>query len=114
MTQMIINDSMTLTLSSDLKIVITRTFAAPRRLVFEAWTTPEYIKRWWGISRVEMISCEVDLRAGGAWRYVNREANGSEFAFSGVYQEVVPYERLVYTEMYEPMTEHAYTSPSTK
>ncbi|BAY99765.1 hypothetical protein NIES37_37480 [Tolypothrix tenuis PCC 7101] len=95
----------TVTLPSDTEILITRVFNAPRRLVFQAWTQPEHIKRWFGgCSSMTMTVCEIDLRVGGAWRYVLHEPkNNIEHAFYGEYREIVPPERLVTTEIYEPV-----------
>jgi uncharacterized protein YndB with AHSA1/START domain len=86
---------------SDREIVLTRAFDAPRDLVFEAWTKPEHVRHWWGWRSSTMVQCEADVRPGGSWRYVTREANGVEVPFTGVYQEVVPPERLVHTEIYD-------------
>ncbi|MBD2340982.1 SRPBCC domain-containing protein [Calothrix sp. FACHB-156] len=95
----------TVTLPSDTEILITRIFNAPRRLVFEAWTQPEHVKRWFGgCSSMTMTVCEIDLRVGGSWRYVLHDPKNSiEHAFSGKYREIVPPERLVTTEIYEPV-----------
>jgi uncharacterized protein YndB with AHSA1/START domain len=89
------------TLPSDTQILITRDFNAPRHLVFRAWTTPDLIGRWWAGDRGEVTSIEVDLRAGGTWRYVMTANGGFEVAFHGQYQEVVPGERIVSTEVFE-------------
>lgn len=88
---------------SDREITLTRLFDAPRRLVFEAMTRPEHVRRWWGIldDRYSVHVCDIDLRPGGAWRFVGRGPRG-EFAFRGVYREIAPPDRLVYTEIYEP------------
>jgi uncharacterized protein YndB with AHSA1/START domain len=98
-------NSYTFTVStpSECAIRMTRLFDAPRHLVFEALTRPEHVTRWWGRlgEGYSVPVCEVDLRPGGAWRYVNRHPKG-EAAFHGVYREVVPPERLVFTEIYEP------------
>lgn len=93
--------SAVLTLPTDTQIVITREFAAPKHLVFKAWTTPELIKRWWHAKRGEVTVAEVDLRVGGKWRWAMVTPDGMEVAFHGEYREVVPNERLVYTEVYE-------------
>jgi uncharacterized protein YndB with AHSA1/START domain len=77
--------------------VITRVFDAPRRLVFEAWTRPEHLMRWWGPRDLTLSRCEVDLRPGGAWRFVLRALDGNEYGFGGEYREILPPERLVYT-----------------
>src|SRR5450755_826465 len=89
------------TLPADTQILITREFSAPRHLVYAAWTTPELIKRWWSGDRGEVTIAEVDLRAGGAWRFVITDSGGSEVVFHGEYREIVPDERIVATEMYE-------------
>ena len=97
---------LTITLPSDLEIVMTREFDAPRRLIFEAFTRPEHLRRWWGPRYLTLTVCEVDLRPGGAWRFVQRTPDGQEFGFRGVYQEIVPPERLAYTFVFEPFPEH--------
>ena len=89
------------TLPTDKQIQITREFAAPRQLVYKAYTTPELIRRWWSGDRGEVTSAEVDLRVGGRWRYVMTANGGFEVAFHGEYREIVPDERLVTTEVYE-------------
>jgi uncharacterized protein YndB with AHSA1/START domain len=88
---------------SDREIVLTRLFDAPRSLVFDAMTKPEHVRRWWGIldERYSVTVCEIDLRPGGAWRFVGRGPQG-EVAFYGVYREIAPPERLVFTEIYAP------------
>jgi uncharacterized protein YndB with AHSA1/START domain len=95
--------AMTLTVKSEREVVLTRLFEAPRRLVFEAYTRPEHVRQWWGLRGSTMTLCEMDVRPGGAWRYVVREADGSENAFRGEYREVVPPERLVQTFEFEGM-----------
>jgi uncharacterized protein YndB with AHSA1/START domain len=99
------------TLPSDTQIMITREFEAPRHLVYRAYTTPELIKRWWSGERGEVISAEVDLRPGGTWRYVMVANGGFEVGFHGEYQEIVPNERIVATEVFEGMPDaHALTT----
>lgn len=89
----------TYTTPSDLEIAMTRVFDAPRRLVWEAWTNPEHLPHWMlGPDGWTMPVCEIDLRPGGAWRFVWRREDGSEMAMTGVYQEIVAPERLVNTE----------------
>jgi uncharacterized protein YndB with AHSA1/START domain len=95
----------TVSLPSDTGILITREFAAPRHLVYRAWTEPDLIRRWWHANRGEIVSIDVDLRVGGTWRYVMTATGGFEVAFHGVYREIVPDERLVSTEVYEAMPE---------
>ena len=104
----------TLTTPSDRELVITAVLEAPRRLVFEAATRPEHVKRWWGPRRFTMTVCEIDLRPGGAWRYALRDKeSGHEDAWSGVYREIVAPERLVYTEGWEGMPGHDYLVTAT-
>jgi uncharacterized protein YndB with AHSA1/START domain len=91
------------TLPSDTQILITREFAAPRHLVYSAWTTPEHIKRWWSGKRGRVTVADVDLRVGGTWRYVMVANAGFEVAFHGEYREIVHNERIVSTEIYEAM-----------
>ena len=93
----------TVTLPTDEQILITREFDAPKHLVYEAWTTPELVKRWWSGQRGEVTSAEIDLRVGGMWRYVMDAAGGFEVAFHGEYREIVPNERIVTTEVFEGM-----------
>jgi uncharacterized protein YndB with AHSA1/START domain len=93
----------TVTVPNDDQILITREFDAPKHLVYEAWTTPELVKRWWTANRGEATSCEIDLRVGGRWRYAMRTPEGLEVAFHGEYREIVPNERIVSTEVYEAM-----------
>jgi uncharacterized protein YndB with AHSA1/START domain len=94
-------------LPADTDILITRVFDAPKHLVYRAYTTPELIRRWWSGNKGEMTVADVDLRVGGAWRYVMIAEGGFEVAFHGVYHEIVPEERLVFTEIYEGAPEPA-------
>ena len=90
------------TTPSDRQIVLTRTFDAPRRLVFDAYTKPELLKRWLGVhGGWSLAVCEIDLRVGGAYRYVWRGPDGAEMGMGGVYREVVPPERIVSTEKFD-------------
>ncbi|HEU4534076.1 MAG TPA: SRPBCC family protein [Polyangiaceae bacterium] len=93
-----------LELTSDREIVIRRTFRAPPSVVFEAWTKPEFVKRWWApASRgAAVIECDADVRPGGEYRYVTAVGPGQRFAFFGKYLEIVPPTRLVYTQVFEP------------
>ena len=93
------------TLPADTQILITREFDAPKHLVYKAWTTPELVRQWWTARRGEMTVCEIDLRVGGAWRYVMVADGGFEVGFHGEYREIVPNERLVSTEAYEGIPE---------
>jgi uncharacterized protein YndB with AHSA1/START domain len=93
----------TVTLPTDEQILITREFNAPKHLVYEAYTTPELVKRWWSGQRGEMTLAEIDLRVGGAWRYVMVADGGFEVGFHGEFREIVANERIVSTEVYEGM-----------
>jgi uncharacterized protein YndB with AHSA1/START domain len=95
--------SAVVTLPSDTTVLITREFAAPRHLVYQAWTQPEHIRRWWHAKRGEVTLVEVDLRVGGKWRYVMLAHGEFEVGFHGVFREIVPNERIVSTEVYEGM-----------
>ncbi|SRR6266508_3018658 len=97
------SDTFKVSTPSDREIRLTRVFDAPRHLVFEAMTKPEHIRRWWGClaEGYSVPVCEVDLRPGGRWHFVNRHPKG-EAGFHGVYREITPPERLVFTEIYEP------------
>jgi uncharacterized protein YndB with AHSA1/START domain len=91
----------TLTLPADDQILITRAFDAPRHLVYRAWTTPQLVSRWWAGKRGEVTLVEIDLRVGGAWRYVMTAHGEFEVGFHGEYRELVENERIVSTEVYE-------------
>jgi len=95
------NDNFSLTLPSDREIRIRRVLEAPRRLVFEAMSKPQHIRRFWGPRFMTMTTCEVDFRVGGAWRFVLAAPDGSEHPFTGVYKEIVPPERIVQTFIYD-------------
>jgi uncharacterized protein YndB with AHSA1/START domain len=89
------------TLPTEEQILITREFDAPKHLVWQAFTTPELVKRWWNAKRGEMTVAEIDLQVGGKWRYVMVTDDGFEVGFHGEYREIVPGERIVSTETYE-------------
>jgi len=91
----------TFTTPSDREIVITRVFDAPRELVFEALTNSEHVPQWYGPRGWTLPVCDIDLRPGGAWRFVLRSADGQEMGMGGVYQEITPPVRLVSTESYD-------------
>ena len=93
--------AMTMSVPSDREIVLARDFEAPRDLVFEAFTKPEHLKRWWGLRGSTLRVCDVDLRPGGQWRFITRGADGHENPFRGEYREITPPERLVYTLVYD-------------
>jgi uncharacterized protein YndB with AHSA1/START domain len=92
----------------DLSLVVERTFDAPRELIWKAWTSPEHVALWWGYQGVKLPICEIDLREGGSYRFVQHAPDGSELPFIGVYKEVVKPERLVYTQIFdvEPYSIH--------
>ena len=90
-----------ITLPSDREILITRTFDAPAAVIFRAWTTPDLVKRWWGFDTSEWLVCDIDLREGGRWRYLTREADGTEVGFHGEYLEIEAPRRIVSTEVFE-------------
>ncbi|GAB3144128.1 SRPBCC family protein [Amycolatopsis sp. NPDC004378] len=92
---------MEITTPADDRILITREFDAPRHLVYRAWTTPELVKRWWAGHRGTTTKVEMDLRPGGRWRFVLETNDGAEVGFHGEYREVVPEEKVVYTEVFE-------------
>ncbi|MQA28531.1 MAG: ATPase [Luteitalea sp.] len=96
------SDSFKVTTPSDQEIRMTRLFSAPRHLVFEAMTKPEHVTQWWGRlgEGYSVPVCEIDLRVGGRWRFVNSHPQG-EAAFSGEYREITPPSRLVFTEIFE-------------
>jgi uncharacterized protein YndB with AHSA1/START domain len=98
---MVSSGTATVELPTDEQILITREFDAPKHLVFKAYTTPELVKRWWSGQKGEVTIAEIDLRVGGKWRWVMVASEGFEVAFHGEYQEIVPDERLVSTEIYE-------------
>lgn len=82
----------------DLDIVITREFAAPRRLVFDAHTRPELLRRWFGPHGWRLDVCEIDLRVGGVWYYLMRGPDGAEMTLRGTYLDIVAPERIVTSE----------------
>jgi uncharacterized protein YndB with AHSA1/START domain len=101
------------TLPADDQILIEREFAAPAHLVWRAVTEPELVRRWWHAGRGAMTTCEIDLRVGGAWRYAMRPEGGEEFAFYGEFLELVPDEKVVQTETFEPFPDHPSTNTMT-
>jgi uncharacterized protein YndB with AHSA1/START domain len=94
------NNATTVERASDLELVVTRTFNAPARIVFAAWTTPDLLMRWWAPKSfgVVLLACEVDVRVGGAVRFVmGHPASEQPMEFFGKYLEVTPPSRLVWT-----------------
>jgi uncharacterized protein YndB with AHSA1/START domain len=86
---------------SEREVLLTRVFAAPREMVFKALSQPELLKRWCGPSGWTMAMCEVDFTVGGKWRFLMRRPDGKEFGQFGVYQEIVPNEKIVNTELWD-------------
>lgn len=83
------------------EIVVRRRLAAPPHRVFAALTSPELLPQWMDAAGRALVSCEIDLRPGGRYRYVFRSTSGRSFGMSGTYLEVVPNQRLVHTESYD-------------
>jgi uncharacterized protein YndB with AHSA1/START domain len=103
-------DGTTLELPTDREILITRSFDAPARIVFQALTRSEHVRRWWAPrSRGELLRCEIDFRVGGTWRYAMRTRGGQEVGFHGQFLEIEAPTRVVQTEIFDPFPD----SPST-
>jgi uncharacterized protein YndB with AHSA1/START domain len=81
-------------------LVITRVFAVSRELVWKAWTDPEHFKLWWGPKDYTCPFCEMDLRVGGKYLNCMRSPEGREYWSTGVYREIVPMERIVFTDCF--------------
>jgi uncharacterized protein YndB with AHSA1/START domain len=81
------------------EVVITRILDAPRDLVFRAWTEPRRMQRWFGPKHFTNPVCELDVRVGGAWQVVMQGPDGTQYPCGGVYREIVPPERLVFTNI---------------
>jgi uncharacterized protein YndB with AHSA1/START domain len=97
---------LTVTLPSDLEISMTRTFDAPRALVFKAFTDRELIPQWWGLRDSVTIVDKLDLRPGGEWRFVQRSPDGTEYGFHGEFREITPPDRITWTFEFEGMPGH--------
>jgi uncharacterized protein YndB with AHSA1/START domain len=94
--------TLSVTMPSDVEVRVTRAFDAPRRLVFQALTTPAILKRWLhGPNGWTLAACDVDLRVGGTFRYVWRKANGREMGAGGVFRVVDAPDRLVHSELFD-------------
>jgi uncharacterized protein YndB with AHSA1/START domain len=89
------------TTPTDREIVLTRVFDAPRHMVFDAFSKPELLKRWFGPHGWSLVVCEVDLKVGGGFRFVLRGPDGREMGMRGVYREIMPPERSVHTESFD-------------
>ena len=95
------------TLPSDRETMLTRVFDAPRRMVWDALTQPELIRRWFGPRGWSLAECQVDLRVGGKWRYVLQGPDGQKMGMSGEYRELSPPDRCVYTEAFDDFPGHS-------
>jgi uncharacterized protein YndB with AHSA1/START domain len=81
-------------------IIITRIFDAPRELVWKAWTDPKHFKSWWGPKDYTCPFCEMDLRVGGKYLNCMRSPEGKDYWTTGIYKEIIPFERIVYTDSF--------------
>jgi uncharacterized protein YndB with AHSA1/START domain len=95
------------------EIVITREFDAPRELVFKAITDPQLIPQWWGPRYLSTEVDKMEVRAGGEWRFINRDARGNAYAFHGVYHEVLAPERIIDTFEFEGLPETGHVTLET-
>ncbi|HEV2854126.1 MAG TPA: SRPBCC family protein [Thermoanaerobaculia bacterium] len=93
--------NLTLATPTDREIAMIRVFAAPRGLIFDAYTRPDLLQLWFGPPGWSLAVCEVDLRVGGAYRFVWRGSDGTEMGLRGIYREIAPPERLVSTETFD-------------
>jgi uncharacterized protein YndB with AHSA1/START domain len=93
--------SLKVTTPTEREIVLTRVFEAPRHLVWDAFTKPELLKRWFGPRGWSLVVCEVDLKVGGGFRFVLRGPDGRDMGMRGVYREIVPGERSIHTESFD-------------
>ena len=94
-------------------ITMSRVFDAPRELVWKVCTDPQLVPRWWGPRYLTTIVDKMEVKVGGVWRYIHKDAEGNEYAFNGVYKEVEAPERLSYTFEFEPMAGHISTETIT-
>lgn len=95
------------------EIIMTRVFAAPRTLVFKAMTDPTHIPQWWGQRDSTTIVDKMDFTPGGMWRYIQRDQQGNEYAFNGVYHSITAPERFVDTFEFEGMAGHVLLETTT-
>ncbi len=94
-------NQLVVTTPSEREIVLAREFDAPQRLVFDAFTKPELLVRWYGADGWQLVVCEIDLRVGGTWRYVSEGPNGASMGQTGTYMEITRPDRLVVTELFD-------------
>lgn len=95
------------------EIVITREFDAPRELVFKAFTDPNLIPQWWGPRYLSTEVDKIDVKPGGQWRFINRDAEGKEYGFHGVYHEILAPERIIDTFEFEGLPETGHVTLET-
>lgn len=103
---MLTRNDLTTTGPIERKLVMTRFFDAPRKLIFKAFIDPNLLPLWWGPKRLTTSIVKMDVRPGGIWRFVQRDSDGNEYVFNGMYHEIVPPKRLVYTFEFEGMPGH--------
>ncbi|GAA2000133.1 SRPBCC family protein [Nocardiopsis rhodophaea] len=94
-------------------IVVTRVFDAPRDVVYAAFTDPDLIPKWWGPAQYETTVDRAEVRPGGVWRYISRDEHGTEYAFKGVYHDLVAPERVVSTFEFEGVPGHVELDTAT-
>jgi uncharacterized protein YndB with AHSA1/START domain len=102
----ITRNDLTTTAPIEQEMVMTRFFDAPCKLVFKTYTDPNLIPQWWGPKRLTTSVVKMDVRPRGIWRLVQRDSDGNEYVFNGMYHEIVPPKRLVYTFEFEGMPGH--------
>jgi len=95
------------------EILITREFDAPRELVFKAVTDPNLVSQWWGPRYLSTVVDKMDVRPGGQWRFIQRDAEGNEYAFHGVYHEILAPERIIDTFEFDGLPETGHVAMET-
>lgn len=95
------------------EMLVTREFDAPRELVFKAFTDPKLVSQWWGPRRLATYVDKMDVRSGGQWRFVHRDAEGNEYGFHGTYHEVLAPERIIDTFEFEGLPEAGHVALET-
>jgi uncharacterized protein YndB with AHSA1/START domain len=104
---MLTRNSLTTTSANiEQELIMTRNFNARPELMFKAYTNQDLIPKWWGPKRLATSIVKMDVRSGGIWRFVQRDSDGNEYIFNGMYHEIVPPKRLVYTFEFEGMPGH--------
>ena len=100
------NNLTTTTTAIEQEMIMARVFNAPPELVFKAYIDPNLVQLWWGPKRPTTSVVKMDVRPGGIWRFVQRDSDGNEYIFNGMYHEIVPLKQLVYTFEFEGMPGH--------